>query len=314
VIDLEYDDVDAAFAQSVGRLCTARLDQTAGVVPGWSEAWWREVAELGVLALGTPGGGTVTTIAATMEQLGQANAPGPFVETFVAVQLLDAERVDAIVAGAHVATVTTVNSQDTFGNLVPWLPIAETVIEIDGSRAYLARVAGEVVTVDSLAGEPWGRAAIERVDDLGDASAALAIGDVAAAAYMVGEAEHLVRGAAAYAADRIQFRTPIGNFQAVAHPLAECFLRVTAARTLARIAAYTIDTGASSPLGAAATARRSATRAALDAAFQVHQAYGAMGFTVEGPVGNRSAKIRQTSLAGRGLGEGTDHILQGRGL
>jgi alkylation response protein AidB-like acyl-CoA dehydrogenase len=307
VIDLEYDDVDVAFAKSVGRLCTARLDQSAGAVPSWSETWWREVAELGVLALGTPGGGTVTTIAATMEQLGQANAPGPFVETFVAVQLLDAERVEAIVTGGLVATVTT-------SNLVPWLPIAETVIEIDGSRAYLARIAGEVVTVDSLAGEPWGRAATERVDDLGDASAALAIGDVAAAAYMVGEAEHLVQGAAAYAADRIQFRTPIGNFQAVAHPLAECFLRVTAARTLARIAAYTIDTGASSPLGAAATARRSATRAALDAAFQVHQAYGAMGFTVEGPVGNRSAKIRQTSLAGRGLGDGTDHILQGRGL
>ena len=273
-----------------------------------------------MLALGTPdGGGTVTTVAAAMEQLGQANAPGPFVETFVAVQLLDAERVEAIVAGAHMATVTT-SSQGDVGNLVPWLPIADTVIEIDGSRAHLARVAGDVVPVDSLAGEPWGRATIERGNDLGDASSALAIADVAAAAYMVGEAEHLLRGAAAYAADRIQFRSPIGNFQAVAHPLAECFLRVTAARTLARIAAHTIDTHTSGAGGdgaarrAAATARRSATKAALDAAFQVHQAYGAMGFTVEGPVGNRSAKIRQTSLAGRGLGDGTDHILQGRGL
>ena len=261
-----------------------------------------------MLALGTPdGGGTVTTVAAAMEQLGRANAPGPFVETFVAVQLLDAERVDAIVAGAHMATVTT-------SDLVPWLPIADTVIEIDGSRAHLARVAGDVVPVDSLAGEPWGRATIERGQDLGDASSALAVADVAAAAYMVGEAEHLLRGAAVYAADRIQFRSPIGNFQAVAHPLADCFLRVTAARTLTRIAAHTIDTGREAPLAAAATARRSATRAALDAAFQVHQAYGAMGFTVEGPVGNRSAKIRQTSLAGRGLGDGTEHILQGRGL
>ena len=306
MIDLEYDDVDAALAQSVGRLCAARVDQTAGGVPSWSQDWWGEVAELGVLALGTPdGGGTVTTVAAVMEQLGRANAPGPLVETFVAVQLLDPERVEAIVAGAHIATVTT-------SSLVPWLPIADTVIEIDGSRAHLVRVTGEVVPVDSLAGDPWGRAAIERAEDLGDASAALAIADVAAAAYMVGEADHLLHGAAAYAADRIQFRSPIGNFQAVAHPLAECFLRVTAARTLARIAAHAIDAGG--PLAAAATARRSATRAALDAAFQVHQAYGAMGFTVEGPVGNRSAKIRQTSLAGRGLGDGTDHILQGRGL
>ena len=38
----------------------------------------------------------------------------------------------------------------------------------------------------------------ERSDDLGDASSALAIADVAAAAYIVGEAHHLLRGAAAY--------------------------------------------------------------------------------------------------------------------
>jgi alkylation response protein AidB-like acyl-CoA dehydrogenase len=83
---------------------------------------------------------------------------------------------------------------------------------------------------------------------------------------------------------------------------------------LTRIAAHTMDSTGEFPLAAAATARRSATKAALDAAFQVHQAYGAMGFTVEGPVGNRSAKIRQTSLAGRRPGDGNDHILQRRGL
>jgi hypothetical protein len=313
VIDLEYDDVDTAFAESVGRLCTARLDRATGAVPSWSETWWREVAELGVLALATPGGGgTVTTIAAVMEQLGKANAPGPFVETFIAVQLLDAERAEPIVTGEQVVTVTT-------SDLVPWLPIARSVIEIDGSRAHLGRVAGEPVPVDSLAGEPWGRANIERGDDLGDASQALAVGDVAAAAYMVGEADHLLRGAAAYAADRVQFKSPIGNFQGVAHPLADCYRGIAAARTLTRIAAYTIDTytidaGGPSAFAAAITARRSATKAALDAAFRGHQAYGAMGFTVEGPVGNRSAMIRQTSLAGRRLDDGTDHILQARGL
>jgi alkylation response protein AidB-like acyl-CoA dehydrogenase len=308
VIDLEYDDVDSDFAASVGGLCGARVDRTEGGTWSWSQAWWGQVAELGVLGLSTPdGGGTVTTIAAVMEQLGHANAPGPFVETFIAVQLLDAEQAEPIVAGERVTTVAT-------SALVPWLPIATTVIEINESRAYHGRIDGDVVAVDSLAGEPCGRATIERTEDLGDASAALAVGDVAAAAYMVGEADQLLRGAAAYAADRIQFRSPIGNFQGVAHPLADCHLRVTAARTLTRIAAHTIDSTGASPLAAAATARRSATKAALDAAFQVHQAYGAMGFTVEGPVGNRSAKIRQRSLAGRRPGDGNDHILQRRGL
>ena len=139
----------------------------------------------------------------------------------------------------------------TTGELVAWLPIAATVIEIDGDRALISRrVAGDVEPVDSLAGDPWGRAAIERTDDLGDATAALAVGDVAAAAYMVGEAEHLLHGRR-----RLRRRPdPVPNadrqLPGVAHPLADCHLRLAAARTLTRIAAHAIDTERS------ATARR----------------------------------------------------------
>ena len=132
--------------------------------------------------------------------------------------------------------------------------------------------------------------------------------------YLVGEADHLLTTAARYAADRVQFKNPIGNFQAVAHPLADCHVRLSAARTVTRIAAHAIDTGDQHAPAAAATARRSATKAALGTAYQVHQTYGAIGFTVEGPVGNRSAKIRQTSLAGHSTGAGVEHILRQRGL
>ena len=52
----------------------------------------------------------------------------------------------------------------------------------------------------------------------------------------------------------------------------------------------------------------------LETAYRSHQTYGAMGFTVEGPIGNRSAKIRQISLAGHSAGAGSEHILQQRGL
>jgi hypothetical protein len=57
VIDLDYDDVDAAFAESVSRLCRARLDPDSGTVRAWSSDWWHALAELGVLALNTPDGG-----------------------------------------------------------------------------------------------------------------------------------------------------------------------------------------------------------------------------------------------------------------
>lgn len=309
MIDLEYDDVDAAFAESVARLCGARLVRAAAGAgtPLWSHDWWRAVAELGILGLTTPdGGGSVTTVAAAMESLGDADAPGPLVETFIAVQLLG-EEAAAVVSGDEVVAVKT-------SETIAWLPIASAVIELDAGHAHRARVTEPIVPVDSLAGEPWGRAKLERVDDLGDATRAIAVGDVAAAAYLVGEADHLLTAAARYAADRIQFKNPIGNFQAVAHPLADCHLRLAAARTVTRIAAHAIDSGDQHAAAAAATARRSATKAALETAYHAHQTYGAIGFTVEGPVGNRSAKIRQTSLAGHSTGAGIEHILRQRGL
>src|SRR4029079_3512392 len=92
-------------------------------------------ADLGVLGLTTPdGGGTLTTVAAVMEALGAADAPGPFVETFMALQVLGETDVVAVAAGDEIVTVMT---SDT----IAWLPIASTVIEIDGDRAYRARPA-----------------------------------------------------------------------------------------------------------------------------------------------------------------------------
>jgi alkylation response protein AidB-like acyl-CoA dehydrogenase len=308
VIDLEYDDVDAAFAESVARLCEARLARAAGVTPAWSHEWWRAAGELGILALTTPdGGGTVTTVAAAMESLGNADAPGPFVETFIAVQSLAEADAAALVTGDEVVAVKT-------GETIAWLPIASSVIELDAGHAYRARVTEPIVAVDSLAGEPWGRAKLERLDDLGDATRAIAVGDVAAAAYLVGEADHLLTAAARYAADRVQFKNPIGNFQAVAHPLADCYMRLAAARTVTRIAAHAIDSGDQHAAAASATARCSATKAALETAYRTHQTYGAIGFTIEGPIGNRSAKIRQMSLAGHSTSAGIEHILRQRGL
>ena len=308
MIDLEYDDVDAAFGESVAGLCEAKLAHVAGETPTWTRGWWRAVAELGVLGLTTPdGGGTVTTVAAVMEALGAADAPGPFVETFLALQVLGDVATAAVVDGDEVVTVATADT-------IAWLPIASTVIELEDARAYRARPVAPVASFGSLAGESWGRAELERLDDLGDARRAIAVGDVAAAAYLVGEATHLLAGAAGYAADRIQFKNAIGNFQAVAHPLADCHLRVVAARTVTRIAAHALDAEDQHAAAAAATARRSATGAALETAYQAHQTYGAMGFTVEGPIGNRSARIRQTSLAGHRSGAGVEHILRQRGL
>ena len=83
---LQYDDVDAELAASIRRYCADHLAPDAD--QPMPTGWWAGLAELGVLGLATPeGGGSVTSVAAAMEELGRANAPGPLVGTFLATQL-----------------------------------------------------------------------------------------------------------------------------------------------------------------------------------------------------------------------------------
>ena len=188
------------------------------------------------------------------------------------------------------------------------------IVLVEGATAYRASVIGDVETVPTLAGEPWGRATFERVDELGPAALSVAVSDVAVGAYVAANGARLVEEAAAYAADRVQFRQPIGAFQAVAHPLADVSVRLAAARTLVRMAAHALDTASPEAIALAAAARLSASGAAMTAAFRVHQTYGAVGFTVEGPIGTRSARIRQVSLAAPGDEHARRAVLVPHGL
>ncbi len=292
-IDLEFDESDAAFATSVRRLCRRWEERSQGEATptgALDRARWTDLGDLGVFASTTPdGGGTPATMAAVMDELGRAFVPGPLVAVFAAIELLPAEPRSAVIAGDALVA---------FGHppLIPWAPVADLFIELDGGHAWLAVVEGPVEPVETLAGEPWGRCQLRRQLDLGASGRALAFANCALAAYLSGAGHALVESAAGYAADRSQFGKPIGEFQAIAHPLAECAVRLRAASTLTKIAAAALAEGSPSCEAAAATARVSATNASLAAAYQAHQTFGAMGFAEAGPVGVRSALIRQLTL------------------
>ncbi len=305
-LDLEFDAEQEALAQSVRGFCARHVDDasvraTADTFPA---DIWRGMAELGVLGLATPeGGGGALEVAAAMEQLGAANTPGPFVATFMATQLLDAETRAGVVDGSSVVSLGC-------PPLMPWSPVATIFVELsDTWAAWLAAPVGNIEPVDTLAGEPWGRVTLERTRDLGDATRAIALGDTAAAAYLVGAARRLLTTSAEYARDRLQFGQAIGDFQAVAHPLADVAMRVDAAQHLARIAAYALDNDQTGWRTAAATARLSATRSALAATYRAHQTLGAMGYTVEGPVAHVGQRIRQVSLLPPGPNAAREAVL-----
>jgi alkylation response protein AidB-like acyl-CoA dehydrogenase len=293
-IDLAFGLEARELANAVRTLCAAHHDEIVGADP-IPPKLWRALADMGVLGLSTPDGGDAETVAAAFQELGRATVRGPLVGVLVAGRMLDDEQSGLIAGGELVPSVGT-------PPLMPWAPLAGVFIEIDADGAYLANVVGPIEAVDTLAGEPWGRCSLERVHPLTAWPEAKALADVGLAAYLVGAADMLMEGAVEYAQQRTQFGKAIGDFQAVAHPLADCTTRLTASGVLVRLAAHAIDTGDALAASRAATACASASAAALAAAYQAHQTFGAMGFTIEGPIGWTSRQIRQLTTAAVGQG------------
>jgi alkylation response protein AidB-like acyl-CoA dehydrogenase len=305
-LDLDYSEEQQALADSVRGFVSREADPAVQ---------WKGLAELGVLGLGTAeGGGGVLEIAAVMEALGHVGAPGPFAGTFMATQLVGPPDRERLAAGEAIVALGV-------PPLLPWAAVADVFVELAGDEAWLARPRQEVVPVETMAGEPWGRVELERVAPLGRADRAVVVGDVAVAAYLVGAAEHLVGVTAQWLSDREQFGRPIGEFQSLSHPLADVAIRTRAARGLTRLAAHEADTGddtadttSDQASSAAATARLSATEAALGATYRAHQSFGALGFTVEGPVAAIGQRIRQVSLHPPGPRAAREAVLVAHGL
>jgi alkylation response protein AidB-like acyl-CoA dehydrogenase len=292
-------DQQQAIARTAAAFCRDRCSDevvrnSAGRFPN---ELWAGLAELGLLSLAAPGSGTgALDLAAAVEELGAALCPGPLISTVVAAQLLPAAERERLGSGHLTAAV---GSPPWF----PWGPVAQVWVSIEGARAWRARPT-QVESLETLGGEPWARARVERESELGDASRPLAIGDVARAAYLVGAGRRLLDAAGEHARTRRQFGRTLGEFQAVAHPLASCALSLEAAVGLTRSAAQQLDQEAPSSIASSAIARRSATRAALGAAYVTAQVFGAFGMTAEGPVFPAARKIRQLASDPCGVSSG----------
>jgi alkylation response protein AidB-like acyl-CoA dehydrogenase len=288
-LDLALDDTQQAIADAVAQFCAERcpeavVRESAGSFP---RGPWRELAELGVLALASEEGeGGAREMVAALESLGAAVFPGPLAATFLATQVLDEKERARVAHGEWIVALGT-------PPLVPFAPVADCFLALDGEALHRAQPRGEIAPVDTLGGEPWGRVDLERLAPLRADARAWALHDTALAAYAAGAGLALVSVTAGHVRTRQQFGRAIGDFQAVAHPLADTRIRLDAAATLTRIAAHAWDERAGDVRTRAAAARLSAARAALDAAHTCHQLFGALGITLEGPVFHVSRRIRQ---------------------
>jgi acyl-CoA dehydrogenase len=100
------------------------------------------------------------------------------------------------------------------------------------------------------------------------------------AAEAVGIGRAALRRAARYAKERVVFDRPIGKNQAIAHPLAKCWIELEAANLLAMKAATLYDSGVECGIEANA-AKYLAAEAAFSACETAVMTHGGMGYAAE---------------------------------
>jgi alkylation response protein AidB-like acyl-CoA dehydrogenase len=256
------------------------------------------------------------------EEFGRALYPGPFFSSVVlSLPVLTAANAwglaNAVVSGERIATLAWAGSDGRFdvdpapklswqdrglsGDrlFVPDLGSADLVVIVgshtDGLGVWtLDRdVPGvawrELPTVDSTRrlGELFLESAPATILDPPDPGLLERIRDralAALAAEAVGVASRALELGIQHATSRQQFGRSIGTFQAVSHQLAQAFVEVETARSLAYWAGWAVSEGADEASTAAAAAKARAAEAAISVCEKAIQVHGGVGFTWEHPL------------------------------
>lgn len=320
-LDLGYNEEQDAIRAVVQRFCQQHnvedvARQCAGPFP---RKLWRELAELGVFDAGaaeaTEAGGALT-VCAISESLGEQLFPGPIPASYAAIQVL----ADDAAAGVRDGTIL-VSLSSSGSTLLPWGTEADVFLIASDEQIASAQPPVSIAPVVTLGGETWGRASLKVDAILPNAERAFVVGNISCAAYLAAAGWRLLSDTSTHAATRQQFGKALGEFQAVAHPLADCAIALTAAQTLARAAASHYDgsaRGAPDELQQsghyAAAALLSARRAALSTAYVCHQVFAGIGITLQGPVFHISRRIRQLASTPPGGARERDLLLAAAGL
>jgi acyl-CoA dehydrogenase len=266
---------ESMIAEAVGRMLA-----DAAPAEGFDAELWRALAGAGVPRLLRPetegGAGDAWRDASAVLQSAGAHA--------AAVPLADALLAHALLAGAGIDCDER--------------PLRLEVTGPDG-RPDPARDAPPA-DAHRLALEPWGPTArctwrpaggAARTFDVADASGVRARLALASAAMLVGAMRTAIAMGVEYAGLRRAFGRPIGQFQAVQHPLAVAAEEVAASRAALDWAAAALEAGDGAVACAVAKAR--AADAAGRVAAVVHQVHGAIGFTAEHAL-HRSTRLLWT--------------------
>jgi alkylation response protein AidB-like acyl-CoA dehydrogenase len=275
------------------RFPAERVVELAESERGWDPATWKELADMGWL---DPSLGLLEH-AVLAEEAGSALLPAPWFSTVaLAWPLLDDELREAVSAGERSATLAHMGSVSASGDtltgtvhLVPDLAIVTDVVVATADGFYVVEATPDVVVP---------RSTTDRTRRLGELhldgtrgrklpAEASALTDVRrralalAACEAVGVAQRALDLAADYTKTRQQFGRVIGTYQGVSHRVANIFVSLQLARSLAYWAAWAVAEGDAQQDAAVSAAKAAATEGAVSACENAIQVHGGIGFTYE---------------------------------
>jgi alkylation response protein AidB-like acyl-CoA dehydrogenase len=268
---------------------------------GFDEALWRTLVDTGVVTMGVPEtkggwGASLLDLSLVAEQVGRAAAPAPVFETQVAARLLAAVDSDAaiealgpVLSGEQLVSLAVRPVRDGVADLTPAGAVCDALVVFDGDALRLVPVTDdgrEVVT--NLASSPLADIRAETGLVLLEGAEARRCFDAAVdewlalvASALVGLGTVALEIGCAYAIERRAFGSPIGAFQAIAHPLADDATNLDGARLLAQEAAWELDRGGPRGRELAAMAFAFASSAAEKTTYDSLHAHGGYGFMLE---------------------------------
>lgn len=288
---------------AASRAVVAARDVEQGDPDAW-RAPYAGVAELGIFGVALPeehGGadGTVSDLAAMIDEAAAALVPGPVATTALATLVLSgphADLLEELATGERTAGVTLTADLDyadgrVSGSAPYVLGAAATGVLLlpAGDTWLLVDAAADGVTVESLKATDFSRPLARVVLDGAPAEVldvpSQQVVDMAAtllAAEAAGLARWLLDTATEYAKVREQFGKPIGSFQAIKHMCAEMLLRSEQASVAAADAARAAGESDADQLSiAAALAASVGIEAAKANAKDCIQVLGGIGITWE---------------------------------
>ena len=272
----------------------------------WKKPLWQALADAGLPLAWVPEahGGADAGLAdgfAILKVAGKFALPIPLGETLLAGWLLSRAGIASpdgamTVAPARPNERVTANPDGTLSGRLRGVPFAREAQHLavfaGGSVALVEAKACRIVPGHTLAGDASDEVTLDRVRPVRvapapnglDQTALMLMGAAVRSVESAGALEAVLAQTVHYANERVVFDRPIGQNQAIAHPLAMAWAKLEAAEAMCLKAAWLFDHG--QPCGAESnTAKLLAAEAgfeACDVALQTHGGYGyAKEFHVE---------------------------------